>query len=510
MNPANRKILRNTFLLYGRLILLTFVNLFAVRVTLDALGEIDYGVYSVIASVVASLSILTGAMTSATQRFLSFHLGKQDYEAYSSTFTMLLMGFIAMAAILLTIGEVAGYFFLEDLLNIPPDRMDAAWWVFQTALVSFAFGLATIPYTSSIVANERMDAFAVFSIVEGVLKLAIAYLLIIYAGDRLILYGILTAAVSIVIFLMSLRYCHSKFRYCRYVWKWDKGVFIQLTGYTGWNLFGSVSGILATQGQNILLNIFFGPVINTAKAIADRIQNVVNGFSINLYMAASPQIIKSYAAEDYTRALDLVMKTSKMSFMLIFVIAFPLICNMDALLHLWLAEASQTPDMVVFSRLILLYCLILSLEPPISRIIQATGHIRNYQLAAGAVTLSFIPIATVALYMGAAPASTLVILICVMSVAQVVRVIIARRQVRLSGPAYFRTVLLPILKVMVIAVPVYLTIKGWHTGDSLPYVLLDVAVSGVFGLFIAAFLGLDRTERDRIMRMIISKIKKSK
>ncbi len=511
MNEANRRILKNTGLLYTRLIFLTFVNLYAVRVTLDALGDIDYGIYNVIASVVASLSILTGAMTSATQRFLSFHLGQNDHEGYSKTFSLLLICFIGMTVLILIVGEPIGLLAIHKWLNYPPDRLNAVYWVFQTSMAAFAFGLITIPYTSSIVANEKMHAFAIFSIVEGVLKLAIAFMLIYYGGDRLILYSVLSMIISIVVLLMSIQYCHSSFKYCKYKWEWDKNIFKQLSQYTGWNLFGSVSGILATQGQNILLNIFFGPIINTSKAIADRIQHVINGFSVNLYLAASPQIIKSYAAKDYSRALNLVTKTSKMSFLLIFVLSFPLICNMDGLLNLWIVRSTETPEMVVFSKLILLYCLALSLEPPISRIIQATGQIKKYQVSVGVITLSFIPIASLALWLGASAPTTLVIQISVLIIAQGVRIIIAHRQVDLNYKSYFSEVIIPIFKTIVVAIPSYMFMENLsNSSDSILIILLNTLIAGLWGLAICYLFGLNRSDRAMFMDMITKKLKRHK
>lgn len=509
MKSANSRIVKNTGLLYFRLILMTLINLYAVRVTFQALGQIDYGVYNVIASVVAFLSILTGAMTSATQRFLSFHLGKEDYDGYSHTFTLLLMSFGVLATVLVAIGEGLGYFFIEKWLVIPPSRIQAAYWVYQTSLAAFAIGLLTIPYTSSIVANERMGAFAAFSIVEGACRLATALILISFGGDRLILYGVLTSLTSLLVMLMSVRFCHSKFHYCRYIWKWDQGIFSRLSGYIGWNMFGSVSAMLASQGQNILLNIFFGPVINAAKAIADRIYGVINGFSVNLYMAVSPQMVKSYAAEDHDRCRSLMLTTSRMSFLLVFIMAFPLLCNMDAILEIWLTADSHTPYMAAFCKLILLYCLILTLEPPITSIIQATGDIRRYQIQVGIVTLSYIPVTAFVLWLGTTPVMTLIILILTMAIAQCVRVHVAHIQVALPYLDYFRTVLIPIFRVCVIALPLYWVVSDWTIHGFWTSLVSKMLAGTVFGLAIAGIIGLDRSDRSMIIHMVRSKLGKS-
>lgn len=509
MNAANQRIVKNTGLLYFRLILLTLVNLYTVRVTLEALGQVDYGIYDVIASLVASLSVLTGAMTSATQRFLSFHLGKKDFAAYSHTFSLLLICFIGLALVLVIVGDILGSLLIIDKLTIPVDRMSAAFWVFQASLLSFAVGLVTIPYTSSIVANERMDAFAIFSIAEGLLKLGVALWLMHHAGDRLILYGVLVAGITICVFMMQMAYCHAKFKYCRYVWKWNRSIFSELSKYTGWNLFGSVSGILATAGQNILLNIYFGPVVNASKAIADKIQHVINGFSINLYMAVSPQIIKSYAAEDYGRSMRLVLMSSKFSFMLIFILSFPLICNIDPILNLWLGADSKTPYMAVFCQLILVYCLILTLEAPISRLIQATGKIKRYQLTVGAITLSYIPVTAIALYLGASPITTLVVLMIIMAIAQCVRVYVAHGQVGLSYREYWRAVIVPIAKVVIIALPLYWAISDWTCENIWTSLIGKTLIAGVFGITVAALLGLDKIDRNRIGEFLKTKLNRS-
>lgn len=350
-----------------------------------------------------------------------------------------------------------------------------------------------------------MDAFALFSIVEGMMKLGAAYLLMVYRGDRLILYSVLTASISIVIFLMSMLYCHSKFRYCRYVWKWDKSIFAELSNYTGWNLLGSISGILATQGQNILLNIYFGPIINVAKAIADKIQNAIYGFSINLLMAVSPQIIKSYASEDYSRAMNLSVKMSKMSFLMTFILAFPVVCNMDDLLKLWLGVDSKVEDMVAFSKMILIYSMLQAMEPPISRLIQATGNIKRYQIYVGIVTISYLPIAWLSLLLGGSAIMTLVILIGIVIVSQVVRIIVAHNQVGLQYRVYMINVVYPIIKVIIIGFAVYMPFEYMTTHTDMQIILLRIFISAFIGIFIAAIFGLNRYDRKMILNLLFKK-----
>lgn len=501
----NKRIAKNTGLLYFRLLFLTLVSLYTVRVTLEALGVVDYGVYNVIGSVVASLSVLTGAMSSASQRFLSFHLGKKDYSAYSKTFSLLLLGFITFTVLLFIIGEVLGFFFIDGWLNIPQERIFAAKWVYQTSLFAFCIGLLTVPYSSSIIANENMGAFALFSIIEGLIRLGIVFCLLRYDADRLILYGILTFIASLIVFAMNVLYCHCVFKYCRYIWEWNKSLFKELTSYTGWNLFGSVSAMLMNQGQSILLNIYFGPSVNAAKGIADRIYGVIHSFSTNLYMAITPQIIKSYAIGNYQRTLNLVLKSSRITFMLLFVLSFPLICEMNGILYIWLGEDSKTPYMAEFSILMLIYCMVISLEIPITRYIQATGVIYKYQIYVGALTLSYIPIAMLSLYYGASPSVSIIILIVVMGIAQCIRVVIAHKQVNINYRLYFNEVIIPIIKIVIGSVVLYIVLKRFHQSSDWIRIISNLIFDLLMACSLTWFMGFNKEDRMLIIEYIKSK-----
>lgn len=444
---TNRRVAKNTAFLYFRMLFLTLINLYTVRITLEVLGPVDYGVYTVIASVVLSLSFLTASMTSATQRYLSFHLGKKDYAAYSRTFSLLLIGFIAISAIIFVVAEVLGIFFVNDWLNIPTDRLEAAKWVYQTAVIMFILSLITIPYASSIIANERMSAFAYISIADGVMKLLLVYLLLRSPIDRLIYYGILTMAQTAVTLALHIIYCSKVFTYCKVRWVWDKALFRELTAYTGWNLIGSVSGMLSTQGLSILLNIFFGPLVNTAKGIADRITNVVRQFSTNFYMAVNPQIVKSYASGDKDRMIALALKGSRFSYFLLLAISTPLIVCMPELLGLWLVGDVVTDEMIQFSQLSLLFCLVMSLEEPITQMIRATGNIRDYQIRVGVLSLMLIPIVWLFFESGASAVSSMWVCIVLFAIIQCVRIAVACRQVGLIPRNYLKEVVLPIAAV---------------------------------------------------------------
>lgn len=506
-SESNKRVAKNTAFLYFRMLLLTVVNLYTVKITLEVLGAEDYGIYNVVASVVTSLTVFNGTLTSATQRFLSYHLGKSDYLSYNKTFSLLFIGFLVITVILIIIGEIVGFFFLNDWLNIPSNRLYAAKWVYQTSIFTFIFHLLIIPFSSSIIANEKMNAFAYITIIDGIFKLILVYMLVVSSYDKLIFYGILILIESVMIFIIYVVYCNIAFPFCKFKFIWDKGLFKELTSYTGWNLFGSVSGILITQGQNILLNIFFGPLINTAKAIADKITGVVNSFSTNFYMAISPQIVKSYAANDYMRMINLAIKSSRLSFFLVLLISFPLIVCMNTLLNLWLGDGSVSQVMINFSKLSLVFCLISSLDPPITHMIRATGQIRNYQLKIGVITLLYIPLAACVLYLGASAISTMVVLIILYSIVQIIRVFLAHRQIGLNIKTYNMKVIRPIIIVSVCIMILYIFIDLIHFSDNVINIIIRFLISILSVSAVIWLGGLSRSDKAHIKNIIKIKFK---
>ncbi len=502
----NGRIAKNTIFLYFRMILLTIINIYTVRVVLNALGVEDYGIYSVIGSAVYMLGFLQATLSSATQRYFSYQLAAKNTEGYRRLFSQIMIVFLIMGGIILLIGGGAGPFVVHDFLNLPQDRMTAAMWVYYSSLGSFILLILTIPFTASMISHEKMNGFAYLSIFDGLFKLGVAYAIMLTSYDRLIFYAILSFIQSVVTFGFYVVYCRRNFEGVRFHWCWEKNLVKELLGYTGWNLFGSVSAVLSTSGQGLLLNLFFGPVINAAKGIADRIYAVIQSFSSNFYLAVSPQIIKSYASKEMQRMFDLVISSSKFSFYLLLVMGFPLIVCMDGLLDVWLGSKNVGYEMVVFSQLALVYALVNCLEQPITQMIRATGKIRNYQIVVGCFTLAFLPLAALALWLGAAAQTTMVILIVLTAVVQIVRVIMGRRQVNFPVGRYFKEALVPILQVSLILAAGWVVFKEWHTDSMWLHIIKGVAAFAT-ALFIIFILGMNRGERSKVIGGIRSKLK---
>lgn len=498
----NKKIARNTIFLYCRMLFLTAISLYTVRITLKILGVVDYGIYNVVGSLVGSLSFLTGTLTSATQRFLSFHLGRRDFGAYNKTFNILLLCFICMSIVIILIAEGLGPLILNNWLHIPPDRITATKFVYQTVIITFIFHFLTIPFTSAIVANEKMNAFALISIGDGILKLLIVFLLTLINIDRLTLYGCLMSVQALSLFTCYVIYCNKTFRYCKMRLMWDATTFRELFSYTGWNLFGSITGMLTTQGQNILLNIYFGPVVNAAKAIGDKITNTIQSFSSNFYMAVSPQIVKSYAAGENDRMINLGIRSSKLSFYLLYILSFPLICCMRPILNLWLGQAGNTSDMVGFSILGLICCLVMCLEQPITQMIRATGKIKRYQIIMGCFMILYIPIAAVCLLCGASALSTMITLIIVYTIAQFIRVIIARKQVGLSLSKYLNVVVLPIIITGIYGSLSYFIVSHFFKEYILSHVILCLAIIFILNTILVWLISLSQDEKKFILKLL--------
>jgi O-antigen/teichoic acid export membrane protein len=279
----NKRIAKNTLMLYFRMLLIMGVSLYTVRIVLNTLGVEDYGIYNVVGGIVVMFSFLSNTMASASQRFFAFELGRKDYDQLKKTFSMTVTIYLIIAVIILILAETLGLWFLNTQLSIPVERMETANWVYQFTIFSFMMTMLTVPYNAAIVAHERMNVYAYVSIVEAFLKLLIVYILVLFSYDKLKLYAILMFGVTTFITLIYRTYCKRQFQECSYNFYWEKPLFKELIGYSGWNLFGAIAGILNNQGINILLNIFFGPIVNAARAIAYQVNTAVNQFVTNFF-----------------------------------------------------------------------------------------------------------------------------------------------------------------------------------------------------------------------------------
>ena len=386
----NKQIAKNTLLLYFRMFFIMAVTLYTSRVVLKTLGVEDFGIYNVVGGIVAMMGILNGAMSVSTQRYLTFELGKGDMVRLKQVFSTCFLIYLLLSGIFLVLAETIGLWFLNNKLVIPEERMVAANWVYQFSIISCINTLMANPYNAVLIAREKMNIYAYISIVEVILKLVIVYLLLIIPFDRLVVYGGLFLCMSIIVTMIYRIYCIRHYEESRFQFYWDKPLFMQLMSYSGWNLFGSLSGLVKGQGLNILLNMFFSPAVNASRGIAYQINNAITQFFTNFYTAVRPQITKYYAQNDLENMFKLVFRSSKFSFYLIFLLSLPIIIEAPYIIQLWLG---QLPDYVVpFTRMIVLISAIDSMASPLMTTCHATGKIKLYQSVVGTLIICNVPI----------------------------------------------------------------------------------------------------------------------
>ena len=494
-----KKMAKNAGMLYFRMLLTMAVALYTSRVILQTLGVEDFGIYNVVAGFVTMLGFLNSAMSSATQRFLAFELGKPGDKDMPGIFSMSMNIHILIALFVLILGETLGIWFVRTQLTIPIDRMFAAEWVFHLALLSFMVSIISVPYNALIIANERMSVFALVSIIDVTLKLLIVFMLSWFGMDKLILYAILTLAVVFTIFMIYRGYCKVKFTESRFRLYWDKKLFHIMLSYTGWNLWGNIAAVTSGQGVNVLLNIFFGPTVNAARAIAMQVSGALNSFVQNLQVAINPQIIKSYAAEDMAYMHQLVCYGAKYNFFLLFLLSMPVLINTETVLQIWLGIVPEYTS--VFIQLIIFNILIDCISAPLITSAQATGKIKLYQIIVGGLLLLNLPLSYLVLRTGAEPYSVIYMGILVSVLALIARLIILKKLVSLPVKKYIKDVLgravLIILSVSVLYYLLFefLLIRNGFWWDS---IFISICV-----LFTIILLGFDRIERD----FIVSKLR---
>jgi O-antigen/teichoic acid export membrane protein len=391
-NSSNNKtIAKNTFILYIRVFLTMGISLYTSRVVLNTLGVQDYGVYSIVGGIVGLFSFFNSAMTSATQRFLAIDLAKNDLLHLKKTFNATLNIHFVIALLVFILSETIGLWFVNYKLNLPFDRMVAVNWVYQFSILTFIFGIIQVPYDALIVAREKIDIYAYMSIIEVILKLFIVYLLVVSNFDKLILYSILSFLISFIVRLGHKLYCKWHYSESYYQFYFDKSLYKELISFSGWSLFGNIAAVAKGQGSNILLNLFFGSVINAAYGISIQFQTTVQSFVLNFQMATNPQIIKQYAAGNKNQFLKLIFQSAKFSFFLLFIVATPIIFNIDFILKFWLKNPPQYT--AIFVNLALINLLIDCISGPLIVAAQATGNIKWYQIIVGSLIFLNLPIA---------------------------------------------------------------------------------------------------------------------
>ena len=443
--------------------------------------------------------MLSGSLSSAITRFITYELGTGNQENLKKIFSSAVTIQIGLAVLIILLAEAVGVWFLNVKMNIPDVRMVAANWVFQFSILTFAINLISVPYNASIIAHERMSAFAYISILEAIGKLTIAFLIVISPMDKLIFYAILMCAVALIVRFAYGVYCKRHFEECTYRFIFDKDLLKRMFGFAGWNFIGATSAVLRDQGGNVVINLFCGPAANAARGIAFQVNTAISGFVTNFMTALNPQITKSYAAGDRKYMMTLIFQGARLSFYMLLLLSLPVLINTHYILGLWL---KIVPDhAVLFVQLVLVFAMSESISNPLITAMLATGKIRNYQLVVGGLQMMNLPVSYILLHMGMFPETVIVVAIVISQCCLAARLVMLRGMIGLSVRKYMKEVYINVLVVTVIAaiIPFLLAIKLEES--FLNFVLLCLISLICTGIAIY-YVGCNRVERQFILNKL--------
>lgn len=500
----NKRIAKNTILLYFRMLFSMVVALYTSRLILQSLGVSDYGIFNVVGGFVSMFTILSGALSAAISRFITYELGKGDLYRLKLIFCTGVNIQLLMSLIIIVVGEPIGVWFLNYQMNIPEGRMIAANWVFQFSLIAFVLNIISVPYNAAIIAHEKMSAYAWISILDISLKCFIVYLLAWSSFDRLIYYAILYATEALFIRILYGAYCQHAFVECKYHFIFDKKLFKSMLSFAGWNFMGSSAGILNTQGVNLLINIFFGVTVNAARGIAVQVNSAVNQFVNSFTTAVNPQITKSYASGNLDYVYKLVCYSAKYSSFLLLYIAVPIILEAPTILKLWLGTV---PDYaVIFTQLTVFSSFAdFVLGNSMVTAIFASGNIRNYQITVSIAGGMVFPLTWIAYLIGMPPYATYIIYIIMYSLVVYVRVYYTKKQIGMSPKMYWQKVMVRVLPVMILSFLLPLPLQT-VMDKGLSRIIILTLLSAITTTLVVALLGLSNNERNKFIKIGLNKL----
>lgn len=504
MEKKSKRIAKNTIMLYIRMLLSTIVSLYTSRIVLNTLGVEDYGIYNIVGGVIVLFSFLNTSLTNASERYLSIAVEKADGRDTQQLFSSILIAHILVCVFILVLAETIGLWFLLHKIEIPANRMNAALIVYQLALLNTCMGVMKVPYNAAIIANEHMSFYAYTSVAENIMKLLIVYVLLWVAMDKLILYGILLLLVSFVIFFWYKIYVEHHFDNNNFQLKIHKTYFKGILSFSGWSLFGSVADIGYKQGSNIILNLFYGVTLNAALGIAETVRSTLFSFVSNLQIAANPQIIKSYSSNKIAYYDALIFRISKYSFYLMLFFAIPFVLNVNYILNVWLINPPE--HTATFLILMMIFCLIDALHGPLWISVQATGKIRNYQIITSFLLLLNLPLSYLMLSLGSHPEVIIKVQIVISFLTLLFRLYYSAVNANLSIGNYLSSVLLPVLLVLIVAIPVPIYVSSlFH--DDFNKLIITGLISIICILLSVLIFGMKQEERNVVFTIILKKIK---
>lgn len=503
-NTSNKTIAKNTLFLYFRMMFTMIVSLYTSRVILQVLGIADYGIYQAVGGIVGFLSFINGALSTATSRFLTFELGAGDFDKLRRTFSTTLTIHIGLAILIVLLAETVGLWFLYNEMVIPPDRMDAAVFVFHISILTAVFTLTQVPYNASFIAHERMSVFAYVSIFEVTAKLLIVYLLKLGDFDKLKFYAILLFVVQVGLMLFYRIYCAKQFTETKYKFIYDKSILKSIAGFSGWSLFASGAIALNSQGILLLINMFFNPTVVAARAISIQVNMAINQFVNNFRTAVNPQIVKRYSAGDIQGSQKLLLESTKYSYYMMFLLCFPICLLARPILDLWLGVVPEYT--VIFLQLILIQSLFQVFDTSFYTALYAKGQLRENALISPALGFLMFPIVYILFKLGYSPiALSWASLIMYALLGLIVKPILI---VKIAGYHYkdILNVLKPCIFVTITALPlpVYLIKIGDLT--SLSYSICIFCIAFIQTSILIFCIGINKDTKRKVIGLIKNKM----
>lgn len=496
----SKRLVKNTLLLYVRMFLIMAVSFFTTRVILKNLGFEDYGIYNTIGGVVVLFSFINTAMVSSTQRFLNFHLGKEDEDGASNCFSVSIVVHVVLGLLIVLLTEMVGMTFLYTKMSLPPERFTAALWTLQFSIIITFINVVRSPYNACIIAHERMEFYAYLSILEAILKLAIVYLLTISPIDRLITYGILLVGVNFIITFCYKSYCNKHFELSKFRKVNDKSLFKKLLSFSGFSLMGNAANVATHQGQNMLINVFSGVIANAAVGVSSQLSNGVYSFCHNFQVAFNPQLVKTYAKGDLEELKNLIIRVSKLSFFLMFILAFPIMNYCKEYLTIWLKDVPDySSEFCVYT---MLFLIVDAVAAPLWITIQATGNIKRYQTIVSLLVITNLPVSWLLLSQGFPPTYVYISRFVINVIALTYRFFYVNRIIKFDIRVYLKSFILPVLSIVIIACIISRLLKNYDLHFIIGSIILGIAI------FVSIMiLGLNKNERIFIVSLITKKKK---
>ena len=503
IHHSHKRIAKNTLFLYFRMFISMGVSFYTSRVILDVLGASDYGIYVAVGGIVIMLGFLNAAMSTATQRFLSFELGKGDNFAAQKVFNHSVVIHALIAILVVVFAETLGLWFLNNKLVIPPERVYAAKWIYQFSVLTFILSVMSVPFHATIISNEKMNVFAWISLLEVSFKLAVAFILVWISFDKLILYASLIFIVGFIILVLYVAYCITHFEECRFKFSLDRILMSKMLSLSGWNLFAYFAGTASNQGLVFMLNNFFGTIASAANGLAMLVNGALSQFIANFQTAINPQIIKTYARDERENSFSLAMLGSRFSFFIFYMLAVPLYFNADFFLNIWLKDVPE--NAILFTRLTIIYTCIMSTQFPLSIVAQASGKNKLFYSVEGLILIMNIPISYVFLRRGFPVYTPFIVMSLISLINLLSKLVVLYKIVHFPIVLFFKKVLLRIVIIVLLTMGTITFVSDHLSNVCFWKTILYTSIMFIYTLLIIFLFGLNREEKGFVIRFLHKK-----